>query len=154
VGRKAASVRRRPPQLEALEDRVVPSTFSLAVDDWIDTDGSAPVTVAVLANDSPATGAHLLPNTVAVVSGPAHGSATVDHNTGPIISTPASTFSGTDTFRSTVRDDAGGLSSPATVSVRVNRPTAADDWTDTDGTAPVTIDVLENDQDPEGHDAI
>ena len=45
------------PALETLEDRATPSTVphSIARDDWADTDGNNPVTVAVLANDSVAS---------------------------------------------------------------------------------------------------
>src|SRR5262245_32191055 len=156
AGRKArrAAPPRRLPQLEVLEDRVVPSVLPpSAVDDWTDTDGSTPVMVQVLANDSPPPGGHLLPGSVAVVSPPAHGTATPNPD-GSITYTAGATFAGTDTFRYTVGDDLGGTSAPATVSVRVNRPVAADDWDDTDGTSPVTIDVLENDSDPDGHDRI
>src|SRR5262249_41964911 len=64
--------------------------------------------------------------------------------------TAAATFTGTDSFQYTVNFALGGTSAPATVSVRVNRPAAANDWTDTDGTNPVRIDVLETDQDPDG----
>src|SRR5262249_48737331 len=53
----------------------------------------------------------------------------------------------------TVSDTSGGTGS-AMVSVRVNRPVAADDFTDTDGTTPVTLAVLENDTDPDGNEHI
>ena len=73
---RAASRRRRPLAVEVLEDRCVPSaTVPMAVDDWTDTDGTTPVAVDVLANDSAAAGAHLVPASVTVTSGPQHGSA-------------------------------------------------------------------------------
>src|SRR5207302_111899 len=59
-------------------------------------------------------------------------------------------FQGTDTFQYTVKDSAGATSNPATVTVVVNRPTANDDFADTDGNNPVTVDVLANDTDPDG----
>jgi len=156
------------PALEVLEDRTVPSTLPVlgslnftgltntpvAINDWTDTDGSTPVTVNVLANDTASAGASLRPGTVAVVRAPLHGGAGVNPMTGQIIYRGNGNFAGTDTFQYVVRDTAGGLSNPATVSVRVNRPTAADDWTDTDGTTPVTVNVLENDTDPDGNEHI
>src|SRR5262249_47518224 len=63
----------------------------------------------------------------------------------------ACNYTGTDTFKYTVKDRAGFTSNIATVSVTINRPFAADDWSDTDGAAPVTINVLENDSDPDGN---
>ena len=49
-----------------------------------DTDGTTPVAVDVLANDSPPAGAHLVPGSVTVVTGPQHGSAVVAPATGEI----------------------------------------------------------------------
>jgi hypothetical protein len=122
-----------------------------AADDWTDTDGSTPVTVHVLANDTDPDGnQHLVPGSVALVSNPAHGTATVNPD-GTITYTATAGFTGTDTFTYTVSDDNGATSAPATVSVRINRPTAADDGTDTDGSTPVTINVLANDTDPDGN---
>src|SRR5262245_53088992 len=43
-----------------------------------------------------------------------------------------------------------GVSHAINVTIIVNRPTANDDFADTDGVNPVTIDVLENDTDPDG----
>ncbi len=66
-----------------------------------------------------------------------HGTATV-HANGTVTYTANAGFSGTDSFSYTVKDDKGAVSAPANVYVRVNRPTAADEWTDTDGTTPVS----------------
>src|SRR4051794_32547861 len=78
-GQRAASSRRRPLAVEVLEDRCVPSaTAPSAVDDWTDTDGTTSVAVNVLANDGTSAGAHLMPASVSVVTGPQHGNATVD----------------------------------------------------------------------------
>ncbi len=123
----------------------------VAVADWTDTDGVTPVAVNVLANDSAATGAQLKPATVHVVTAPQHGKTKVSPTTGAITYTANAGFTGTDTFQYTVRDSLGHTSSHTTVSVRVNRPVAADDWTDTDGTTPVNIAVLANDSDPDGN---
>src|SRR5262249_19122629 len=90
---------------------------------------------------------------VIVLSQPAHGTVSVNHSTGAITYTASASFKGIDTFRYQARDSGGAVGS-ATVSVRVNRPVAADDWTDTDGTNPVTIAVLANDSDPDGNEHI
>ena len=118
--------------------------------DFTDTDGTTPVTVDVLANDSSSGGATLVASSVTVVGAPSHGQTLVNAD-GSITYTAAAGFMGTDRFAYTVRDSNGVTSAPTVVSVRVNAPTAADDWIDTDGTTPVTLDVLENDTDPDGN---
>jgi hypothetical protein len=122
-----------------------------ATDDWTDTDGTTPVTVDVLANDTdPRGNQHLLPGSIAIVSQPPHGTVQV-HANGTVSYTAGAGFSGTDTFSYTVADDKGAVSAPASVVVRVNRPTAAEQWTDTDGTTPVTLNLLANATDPDGN---
>src|SRR4051794_1407143 len=71
-GQRKAAARRGLPAVEALEDRCVPSVAAppSAVDDWTDTDGTTPVAVNVLANDSAQGGAHLVPASVSMVTGP------------------------------------------------------------------------------------
>jgi large repetitive protein len=139
-----------------------PGTVSVRVnrpvagDDWIDTDATTPVSIAVLANDADPDGnSHIDPSKgtgafLKLVSGPAHGSAVLNSD-GTFTYTAAAGFTGTDRFRYTVTDDNGGASNVATVSVRVNVPTAADDLASFSGTTPVTVDVLANDQDPDGN---
>jgi hypothetical protein len=122
-----------------------------ANDDAVDTDGTNPVTVPVLANDTDPDGpGRLDPSTVTVVTGPAHGSVTVNKTTGDITYTAVTGFAGTDTFTYTVTDFPGATSNVATVSVTVNRPTAEDDTAAAFDTTPVTINVLANDSDPDG----
>src|SRR5262249_31129926 len=141
---------RRQPWLEVLEDRSLPSVtlpFTPS-DDVIDTDAGNAVQVNVLANDfSP--NARINAATLQVATNPAHETAIVDPAVGAIIYTPVAGFSGTDTFTYTVADVAGMVSSPGHVSVIVNRPTANDDFTDTDAGNPVVINVLANDTDPD-----
>src|SRR5262245_1291811 len=147
------------PDLVSLEDRATPSA-AIARDDWADTDGSNPVSVAILANDSPSQppkGTQTLPmrpGSILIRSMPSHGKIKVNRVTGTVTYTAANGFTGTDTFQYRARDSRGVLSNVATVNVQVNRPTAADDWTDTDGTNPVAINVLENDTDPDGNQHI
>src|SRR4030095_10504384 len=76
-----------------------------ANDDFTDTDAGNPVIINVLENDTDPDGNDKLdPATVLVVSGPAHGMAVVNPATGAITYTPVDGFSGTDSFRYTVRD--------------------------------------------------
>jgi hypothetical protein len=126
-----------------------------ANDDFTDVDAGNPVVINVLDNDTDPDGNDKLnPATVSVASGPAHGSASVNPATGAITYTPQDGFSGTDSFTYTVQDVAGATSNAAQVTIVVNRPTANDDFADTDGTNPVSIDVLENDTDPDGNDKL
>jgi large repetitive protein len=125
----------------------------VAADDWIDTDGTNPVTISVLDNDSDPDGnSHIqFPGSVTRISNPAHGTVTFDATTNSFTYTANADFTGTDSFRYIVTDDAGAASMPATVFVRVNRPVAADDFATTHGTDAVTISVLDNDSDPDGN---
>src|SRR5262245_37195357 len=146
---------RRQPWLEVLEDRSLPSVtlpFTPS-DDVVDTDAGNAVQVDVLANDFSPNG-RLNAGTLQVATNPAHGTTMVDPGLGAIIYTPAAGFSGTDTFIYTVTDVAGMVSNPGRVTVIVNRPTANDDFTDTDAGNPVIINVLENDTDPDGNDKL
>jgi len=122
-----------------------------ANDDFADTDGVNPVSVAVLANDTDPDGNNMLnPAAVTVASGPAHGTVTVDPTTGDITYTANAGFSGTDSFTYTVKDLANATSNPATVSIVVHLPTANFDTATAFGKLPTTIAVLANDTDPDG----
>jgi hypothetical protein len=76
------------------------------------------VPIGVLANDTDSDGT-LVPSTVTVVGAPAHGGTAVNTTTGAITYTPASGYTGPDSFTYTVRDDDGATSNAATVSVTV-----------------------------------
>src|SRR5205823_1895047 len=116
-----------------------------AADDWTDTDGTTPVKVSVLGNDTNGGATRRqVASSVSIVAAPTHGSAVV-HSDGTVTYTANAGFTGTDSFRYTVKDDHGATSNIATASVRINTPTAGDDWTDTDGTTPVKVSVLAND---------
>jgi hypothetical protein len=75
------------------------------------------VTIAVLANDS-SPGQPLDPASVAVVTAPRQGTARVNPD-GSITYTANAAASGTDSFQYTVRNSAGEISGPTTVSVTV-----------------------------------
>src|SRR5262249_131249 len=121
--------------------------------DFSETDGTTPVTINVLDNDSAPGGAILVPNSVKVVDTPAHGPATVNSD-GSITYVASARFTGTDRFNYTVTDSKGVTSAPTPVFVRVNAPTATDDLASFSGTTPVTINVLANDTDPDGNQHI
>src|SRR5438128_1092965 len=124
-----------------------------ANDDFTDTDAGNPVVINVLENDTdPDDNDKQNHSSVPLTSAPAHGAATVDSSTGAITYTPVDGYSGTDNFFYTVKDVANATSNPAQVSIIVNRPTANDDFTQTDAGTAVVIDVLANDTDPDGND--
>ncbi|WP_297081708.1 CshA/CshB family fibrillar adhesin-related protein [uncultured Demequina sp.] len=115
----------------------------VANDDSASTQAGTPVTVAessLIAND---LGSGL---SAVSISQPTDGSAVL-HGDGSVEYTPATGFSGTDTFTYTV-EDAEGQQSTASVTVDVS-PTAVDDVDSTSFETPVTRDaaagVLAND---------
>ncbi|WP_203676240.1 Ig-like domain-containing protein, partial [Actinoplanes siamensis] len=120
-----------------------------AVADAVDTPFGQPVRIAVNANDSDPDDP--MSALVYSVSGqPSHGVA-VAHSDQSITYTPAASWSGTDTFDYRV-DDPNGGSVTATVTVTTGNapPVANDDMVNTPTNTPVTVDVLQNDVDPNG----
>jgi hypothetical protein len=120
-----------------------PPAAPTAVADSATTDANTAVVVQVLANDS---GTGLV---VASVTAPADGTARVSNNSGAVTYTPNAGFSGTDSFRYTLRDSEDRTAS-ATVTITVRAPDTPidavdDDATTTEGTA-VTINPLANDK--------
>jgi hypothetical protein len=77
----------------------------------------------VLANDTDSSGT-INPASVAISTGAAHGTTSVNPATGAVTYTPANGFVGTDTFKYTVADTIGDVSAPASVSVSVEAPTS------------------------------
>ncbi len=96
--------------------RVVASP--VANDNHVTTNQNVPVEIAVYENDTDADG-WVDPQTVAIVpgSGPTSGQISVDR--GLVTYTPAPNFSGTDSFRYTIRDNDGFFSNQATVFITV-----------------------------------
>ncbi|GAA2888668.1 hypothetical protein Acy02nite_70610 [Actinoplanes cyaneus] len=120
-----------------------------AVDDTDTTQFGTPVTMTVNANDSdPDDSMSVL---VYSVSGPPSHGVAVAHSDQSITYTPAAGWSGTDTFSYRVDDPHGG-SATATVTVTTSNapPVANDDMVNTPTNTPVTVDVLQNDVDPNG----
>ncbi len=120
----------------------------VANDDAATTDEDVPVTIDVVANDSDPDGDAL---TVTAVTQGAHGAVAIVGNQAKY--SPASNWSGTDTFTYTISDGHGGTDT-ATVTVTVTHvnhpPVANDDAATTDEDVPVTVDVVANDSDPDG----
>jgi len=116
-----------------------------AVADSAATDAGAAVTIAVLANDS-GTGL-----TVSAVTVPANGTAAI--NAGQTVTyTPKAGYTGSDSFQYTIKDGANRTASAAvSVTVRNRVPVAVSDAAATKAGEAVTIAVLANDSDPDGH---
>jgi len=125
----------------------------VANNDTATTNEDVAVNIPVLNNDTDIEGG-LLPTGIVITTTPANGTAVVDLVTGQVVYTPALDYSGSDSFRYAVRDSNGALSNTATVSVSINSVndaprTIADVRVATAG-APLLIDVLANDTDPDG----
>jgi large repetitive protein len=123
-----------------------------AHDDAATTPEDTPVAIAVIANDGDPDG-NLVVSSVAFLALPAAGTAAVDARSGVVTYTPDPDWNGVDTF--TYRAcDAEGACDRAGVTVTVvpvnDQPLVLDDAADTAAGAPVTIDVLANDMDPDG----
>jgi hypothetical protein len=91
-----------------------------AANDYGFTSPGQAITIDVLANDSDADGDAL---SVSAVAQPAHGTVVINGDS-TVRYTPASGFTGSDTFSYTVRDTAGATST-ATVSITIAVPTAS-----------------------------
>ena len=114
--------------------RTIADTFAVAViappvagNDSVITDEDRPVTIFLYTNDTDADGT-VVPSTAAIVagSGPSHGTVTITN--GVARYTPDPNFPNRptvedfaeDSFRYTIRDNAGVESNEATVTIRVN----------------------------------
>ncbi|MFM9919242.1 Ig-like domain-containing protein [Lacisediminihabitans sp. H27-G8] len=107
-----------------------------AYNDTIATSTNTPATINVLANDPGAS------ETAAVATNPTHGTLSFAPN-GTVTYTPASGYSGTDSF--TYTQTATGGTSTATVNITVTPLAVNDSYTATVNT-PVPVSVLANDK--------
>jgi hypothetical protein len=115
----------------------------VAVDDTAITAKNSAVTIRVLDNDTAAGGINQ--KSVAIVSAPAHGTA-VPAGNGTIDYTPTASFTGSDTFTYTVKDDFDQTSNAATVTITVHAPpVAVNDTASAAISSTVNIDVIAND---------
>ena len=111
------------------------------------------VTLAVMANDTDSDGT-LAPATVTVLSGPGHGTVTINGD-GSIDFTADAGYAGSDSFSYEVCDDGAPVACDAatvtlTITAANGRPVAVDDVSSTFEDTPVTIGVRSNDSDPDG----
>ena len=119
-----------------------------AVDDSATTMQGVPVTLTTLANDSDPEGDTL---TITSVGTPSNGTAVISG--GEIIYTPNPGFTGVDTFTYTISDGNGGTATATetvTVTAKPNLPPIAVDDKESTGCSAMTINVLNNDSDPDG----
>jgi hypothetical protein len=118
-----------------------------AVDDSATTQADTAIGIAVLANDSDPSGLSI---SVVSATTPAHGSVAIN-NGASITYTPVSGYTGTDSFRYTIRNANGETASAAvTVTVTAPPPVANNDSATTQAGAAIAINVLSNDSDPLG----
>ncbi|MCG8604644.1 tandem-95 repeat protein, partial [bacterium] len=121
-----------------------------ALNDTTNTGEDQPVVINILSNDSDIDGT-IDTTTVTLVNLPDSGSATVNSITGTITYTPNPNFFGIDSLSYTVRDEDGGISPPALVTISVgasnDAPIVADDAASVAEDSSVVIDVLANDTD-------
>ena len=126
----------------------VPNRPPAAQDDTVTVAPGTAITIDAIANDNDPDGD---PLRFAALELPPHGDLSVSE--GKLHYRPEQGFTGPDSFAYTVTDDRGGL---ATAIVRIavsavdQPPVAAADSVETTLGTPVAIDVLANDQDPEG----
>ena len=92
---------------------VAPKAFNDSADTTLNTQ----VTINVVSNDTDSDGT-INPATVVVASIPANGTAVAQSN-GTVVYTPNAGYTGKDTFTYTVKDNLGGISNAATVTVTV-----------------------------------
>jgi large repetitive protein len=125
----------------------------VAVNDAATTNENTAVAIPVLANDFDVD-SPLDPSSITIGTNVQHGSISINTTTGIVTYTPALDYVGDDSFTYTIKDSGGLVSNVATVSisvVNVNRaPVAVDDQVELTTVAPVSIDVLANDYDPDG----
>ena len=135
-----------------LVEEVAENRPPIAADDVATTEQDVPVTVNVLANDSDPDG-----DALAVIDYDAssfRGGSVQCTEGGVCEYEPPESFAGRDRFAYTVSDGRGGTDA-ATVVVLVQRlpvnapPVAVDDSATTEQDTPVTVDVLQNDWDPD-----
>ncbi|MEP4198188.1 MAG: tandem-95 repeat protein [Aliishimia sp.] len=121
-----------------------------AVDDADGTLEDTAITVDLLANDTDVDGDDL---TVISATVPADQGTLVDNGDGTVTFTPAQDFTGEATISYTIEDEEGLTDSAIhTVDVEAvnDAPVAVEDNATTPEDTPVTIDVLDNDSDPDG----
>ncbi len=141
-------------EIETILGRPADPLGPVAVDDSAITAENTAVIVDLRSNDTdPDTAVEAL--TISAVSVPVIEGSVVDNGDGTVTFTPADGFTGTATLTYTVTDPTGlsdtGEAVVTVTPVEGNQPpVATGDQAVTDQDAPVVIDVLGNDSDPDG----
>ncbi len=127
-----------------------------ANDDATTTPLNTPVTLNAAGNDTPTSGAFLVPTTIdldpatpgqqTAFTVPGQGSFTLNSTTGIVTFTPENNFTGTVTIPYTIQDSLGGTSNAANLTVVIRSgPVARDDSATTPLNTPVTLNIPAND---------
>jgi len=124
----------------------------VAVNDAASTNENVPVSIPVLANDFDVDNV-VDPSSITITTNPQHGTVSVNTSTGVVTYTPTNGYTGSDSFSYTIKDAAGLISTPAVVSITITGvnlpPVAVNDGLQHNSIAPITIDVMANDYDPD-----
>jgi subtilisin len=129
-----------------------PNSPPVANNDSATTSEETAVGIDVTANDTDVDGT-IDKTTVTITAGSSNGLTSIDPVTGVVTYTPNTDFNGTDNFKYTVNDNLGAISNEANVSVTVtginDPPVANNDNASVGQGGTVSIDVLNNDTDPD-----
>jgi len=130
----------------------------IAVNDAATTDENTAVGIPVLANDIDVDNP-LDPASITIGTSTQHGTLSINTTTGIVTFTPTTDYAGNDSFTYTIKDAGGLVSNIATVSITVIAvnapPIAVNDFLEHHTIAPVSIDVMANDYDPDNaHDEL
>ncbi|WP_048753330.1 cadherin-like domain-containing protein, partial [Crocosphaera watsonii] len=110
------------------------------------------ITINILDNDNDVDGS-LNVDSIIITTEPNNGTVEVN-NHGTVTYTPDENYHGDDSFTYTVEDNEGLISNTATVDLKINsindEPIAVDDIVITDEDTPITINILDNDNDVDG----
>jgi hypothetical protein len=115
---------------------------------------NTPVTINVVNNDIDIDG-NLVFSSIAIISNPVHGNVTnINSQNGHITYDPDEGYNGNDSFSYTIEDDSGAVSNIATVNISVGSvndfPVTEADQAVTNEDNSVIINILINDEDPDG----
>jgi hypothetical protein len=109
-----------PATVTANTSLTTPTSVAITVARSVSAYSGIGVAINLLAGDSD-TGGTLLPNTLAVSTGPNHGgTVTINPTTGVATYTSTASFVGTETFSYTIQDSNGATSAPSQVTVTVS----------------------------------
>ncbi|MDH5580283.1 MAG: Ig-like domain-containing protein, partial [Bdellovibrionales bacterium] len=125
----------------------------IAVNDAASLDEDGNIDIEILANDTDSEN-NINKASIIVLSGPSHGSISIDPSTGIVTYTPDPNYNGTDIFQYKIKDSTGLTSNVANVVISINPindpPVAVNDTiTTTEDTAIVPLNLISNDSDPD-----